>query len=264
MKLEYFIDNMLKSFSVIYDKLDAGEFYNNVTELLLTMSPVSKTGDRSEEMLELTRVTLSDKLRSLGIDQLLIDELVTVASRVNYGQLPETMHAFVGAVGLAGMDGELWSVEGGNRQVVRCLNFKTRAGGFRGNATEIRRGEGSEFVVKIDFVGSEPREKTFDVVVIAAPLTSDQKRHIKLPDDVDQTFPGEYHKTVATIIKGNPIPQQFGFKVGSNHYQEIFSYKIFTSKNIKGGRTVYNDKLLSFSGFRHHFTLQAESCGLRS
>ena len=45
MKLEYFIDNMLKSFSVIYDKLDAGEFYNNVTELLLTMSPVSKTGD---------------------------------------------------------------------------------------------------------------------------------------------------------------------------------------------------------------------------
>ena len=72
-----------------------------------------------------------EKLLSIGVDALLIDELVTVATRVNYGnaflsssmnltldmsgQMPNTLHAFVGSVGLAGMDGSLWAVEGGNK-----------------------------------------------------------------------------------------------------------------------------------------------------
>ena len=67
------------------------------------------------------------------MDALLVDELVTVATRVNYGnkyqygtlsvkiipntsgQMPDSLHAFVGSVGLAGMDGSLWAVEGGNK-----------------------------------------------------------------------------------------------------------------------------------------------------
>ena len=31
------------------------------------------------------------------------------------GQMPDSLHAFVGSVGLAGMDGSLWAVEGGNK-----------------------------------------------------------------------------------------------------------------------------------------------------
>ena len=32
--------------------------------------------------------------------------------------MPGSLHAFVGSVGLAGMDGSLWAVEGGNKYVI--------------------------------------------------------------------------------------------------------------------------------------------------
>ena len=35
--------------------------------------------------------------------------------------MPRDIHAFVGSVGLAGMHGDLWSVEGGNYQVAEKL-----------------------------------------------------------------------------------------------------------------------------------------------
>ena len=104
LKLEYFVDNMLKSFTGIYSKLDnSDKYYKTVEEILKDISPVSKTGEVSTEMKDLTSVTLKDKLVNLGVGDLLIDEMVTVATRVNYGQMPNSLHAFVGAVGLAGI-----------------------------------------------------------------------------------------------------------------------------------------------------------------
>ena len=103
LKLDFFIDNMLKSFTGIYSKLNSEKFYMTVEDILKDMSPVSKTGEVSTEMTDLTGVTLKDKLESLGVGDLLIDEMVTVATRVNYGQMPHSIHAFVGAVGLAGI-----------------------------------------------------------------------------------------------------------------------------------------------------------------
>ena len=38
-------------------------------------------------MQAVTAVTLREKLLSVGVDALLVDELVTVATRVNYGQM---------------------------------------------------------------------------------------------------------------------------------------------------------------------------------
>ena len=116
LKLEYFVDNLLKSFTGIYEKLARPDtFYRTVADMLRDMSPVSRAGEPSSEMLQLTAVTLREKLLSLGVGELLVEEMVTVAARVNYGQMPATIHAFVGAVGLAGMDGALWAVEGGNK-----------------------------------------------------------------------------------------------------------------------------------------------------
>ena len=42
-------------------------------------------------MQAVTAVTLREKLLSVGVDALLVDELVTVATRVNYGQMMMTM-----------------------------------------------------------------------------------------------------------------------------------------------------------------------------
>ena len=212
LKLEYFVDNLLKSFSSIYDELDKPDtHFKTVEEMLQLMSPVSRKGDSSDEMMDLTKVTLAEKLLSLGLDPLLVEELVTVATRVNYGQMPDSLHAFVGSVGLAGTGGSLWAVEGGNKMVASCNMRNAMATGYRGTATGISRNE-EGFTVKIEFEGAAPVTRDYDAVIVAAPLTSDLGA-IKLPDDVDQDFPGHYHKTVATVVQGELIPSAVGFTV---------------------------------------------------
>ena len=230
MKLEYFVDNLLKSFSNIYDELDKPDtYFETVEEMLKAMSPVSRTGDSSDEMMELTKVTLAEKLLSLGVDPLLVDELVTVATRVNYGQMPDSLHAFVGSVGLAGTGGSLWALEGGNKKVASCNMRNARASGYRGTATQIsRKKEG--FSVRIEFEAAAPVTKDYDAVIIAAPLTSDLGA-IKLPADVEQNFPGHYHKTVATVVQGELIPSAVGFKVRNiKRESDKFSLILFFSR----------------------------------
>ena len=70
--------------------------------MLRDMGPVTRDNEASEEMVALTKITLRcdkvhcslclcdqevfrEKLLSIGVDALLVDELVTVATRVNYG-----------------------------------------------------------------------------------------------------------------------------------------------------------------------------------
>ena len=75
-KLDNFVQNLLKNFKSIYSKLDKGHSYETVEDLLISMGPVSKSSENSEEMVNLTRVSLNDKLVSLGINDRLIEELV--------------------------------------------------------------------------------------------------------------------------------------------------------------------------------------------
>lgn len=216
LKLEYFVDNLLKSFTGIYEKLESGsKVYTTVTEMLRDMGPLTRTKETSEEMVELTKITLREKLISIGVDALLVDELVTVASRVNYGQMPGSLHAFVGSVGLAGMDGSLWAVEGGNKMVTLCASRLAAAKMYRGAVTEITR-TGPAFSVRMEHEGSPDTVETYDIVVIAAPLTSDTGANISLPEGLVAEFPGQYHTTVATIVQGELVPTAIGFKDGAS------------------------------------------------
>ena len=210
LKLDHFISNLLTSFATIYEKLDSGRGFRTVEELLQEMSPVSKSGEISSEMLDLTKVTLRDKLLDLGVSDIMVDEIVTVASRVNYGQMPADMHAFVGSVGLAGMDGSLWAVEGGNKEVVKCASMMSGGRGHRARVTEVGK-TGEKFQLSYSYDESQPdKREEYDVVVVATPLTADVSQ-IKLPGEL--TFPGHYHTTVATIVQGQLNPEAAGFKV---------------------------------------------------
>ena len=74
-------------------------------------------------MLDSASISLKEKLEEIEISDILINELVRVATRVNYGQMPGEMDAFVGTISLAGAVDGLWSVEGGNyRSVLKKLN----------------------------------------------------------------------------------------------------------------------------------------------
>lgn len=82
LKLDKFVENLLNNFKDIYPKLDSGATYDTVEDVLMAMSPVSKNGEKSGEMLELTKASLWRQLTArVGLDPLLTGELVTVATR---------------------------------------------------------------------------------------------------------------------------------------------------------------------------------------
>ena len=210
LKLETFFSNVLTSFLTIYGKLESGVGYSSVAELLGTMETVSGDSD----MLDLTKMSLRNKLDTLDIDNLVVEELVTVATKFNYGQLPDTVHAFVGAVGLIGFDKQLWAVEGGNYRVAQCALEMSKAKVVRGEVKEVTNSDGS-FVVKYSTEqSSDILTEQFDLVIIAAPLTSDKTSLSVLPSS--QVFPGSYHTTVATIVQGELIPEGVGYSDNSS------------------------------------------------
>ncbi|CAI5994119.1 unnamed protein product [Closterium sp. NIES-64] len=98
-----FVGDMLARWMRLYDeRREGGEAFETPEELL-----------RSLGLLELTRVTLSDALLEKGLPAVLVTELVTMITRVQYGQ-NATISGLPGAVGLCGTGSELWKVRGGN------------------------------------------------------------------------------------------------------------------------------------------------------
>merc|ERR1719347_1983640 len=189
LKLNRFVSNLLTSFASIYPRLEAGEAFPGVRQLLEGMG-----GD----MEELTRVTIAHRLEEVGVGRELVGELGTVASRVNYGQFPSTLHGFVGAVGLAGVDGNLWAVEGGNFRVAQCALEKSGASFEKGRVEAINlKPEGG---LLGSCAESDCPEAEFDVVVVAAPQTRDKTKIAGLNNN---KFPGRYHRCVATVVHGD-------------------------------------------------------------
>lgn len=210
LKLETFFSNVLASFLTIYDKLESGAGFSSVGELLEAMDPVSGQDD----VLDLTKISLKDKLATLDLDSNLVKELVTVATKFNYGQLPDSVHAFVGAVGLIGFDKKLWAVEGGNYRVAQCALELSRAKVVKGEVTEVLTDSEGSFNVKYSSdISSDGLTEKFDLVIIAAPLTSDKASLSVLPSS--QVFPGSYHTTIATIVRGELISEGIGYNNNS-------------------------------------------------
>ncbi|GJP29511.1 hypothetical protein CLOM_g16928 [Closterium sp. NIES-68] len=103
-----FVGDMLQRWMRLYEEdKEGGGAFERPEDLL-----------RSLGLLELTRVTLTDALLDRGLPAVLINELVTMITRVQYGQ-NATMSGLPGAVGLCGTGSELWKVRGGNWQLAQ-------------------------------------------------------------------------------------------------------------------------------------------------
>jgi len=206
MKLDYFVGNLLDNFGSIYGKLNAGHGYESVASLLDAMSPVSKFGDNSHEMLALTKMTTEKKLQQLAISEELIHEIGMVASKVNYGQFPDTLHGFVGSVSLAGIQGGLWNVEGGNYRIPQCLLDKSGAKLKQASAKLIVNTDNGFNVTFQPVEGGEDIIENFDMVVVATPLTADKTNLKVVIDQSELSFPGSFQRTLAYIVHGELDP----------------------------------------------------------
>ena len=73
-----------------------------VPKLLAEMTPPNRKGTRelgSHHLIKDTNISSYDQILQQGMTERLLDELSMTAVRVNYGQTPREVHAFVGTVG---------------------------------------------------------------------------------------------------------------------------------------------------------------------
>lgn len=105
---------------------------------------------------------------------------------------------FTGSVSLAGMQPGLWSVDGGNKIIVKKLVNDSRAVKISKDVTEVALLSDETFLVRtVDTV------KHYDIVIVATPLTSDAKSPIKFTGfPKEMKLSGKYHHTIVTIVHG--------------------------------------------------------------
>ncbi|PWA44314.1 Prenylcysteine lyase [Artemisia annua] len=109
LKMNTFVEVTVDSFLKYYESTETRPIFSNVEDML-----------KWAGLYDLTTKTLEDELVGLNFSPLLIQELITVITRINYGQ-SVSMSGLAGAVSLAGSGGDLWAVEGGNWQMAAGL-----------------------------------------------------------------------------------------------------------------------------------------------
>ena len=184
IKLERFYQSILADFLKIYKSLKEGKGFKTMEEVLNEMNP---------NFDELTQTPLANHLsEEVGLPDPLIEDIVSAATKFNYGQLPSEMPAFVGAVALIGFDKQLWAVEGGNVRVAECALRLSGAKLERRRVGEITKEEDGRYRI-------DSSDELYDVIIIATPLTADTSD--LWVDGERMVVPGSYHRTVATLVQ---------------------------------------------------------------
>ncbi|KAJ0783775.1 putative oxidoreductase [Helianthus annuus] len=235
LKMNNFVEVTVDNFLRYYESKESRPVFSNVEDML-----------KWADLYNLTTHTLEEELVGLNFSPLLIQELITVITRINYGQSVR-ISGLAGAVSLAGSGGNLWAVEGGNWQMAAglinrsdvTLHLKeeiasiTNVGGFY----ELNSTNGNSY--------------TCQVTVVATPL-----------DELTTQFTPEIHiperklqHTHATFVRGVLNPAYFGLNSVSDipelvgtiespelpftcisvlkeHSADDFTYKLFSRQSL--------------------------------
>lgn len=234
-RMNNFVDNTVNNFLKYYEDFESRPVFETVEEML-----------KWSGLYNLTRRTLQEELLGVRMSPRLIEELVTVITRINYGQ-SVSISGFAGAVSLAGSDSCVWSVEGGNRQMATGL--------ISNSDVKLHLNEEVESVSFIDqkYQLNTTKGKSYQcgITVVATPLDE-----VKI-----QFLPGisiperKLQHTYTTFVRGllNPayfglgpvseVPQLVGtvetpdvpfssISVLKQHKENDMSYKVFSRKPL--------------------------------
>jgi prenylcysteine oxidase/farnesylcysteine lyase len=163
LDVQRLVDSAVSRFTGIYDE----PVWNSTATLFERLRLVNET-----------QSTLASLLQWSRVPQHYIDELASVAVRVNYGQSERRISAFAGLITLVAMSSECFQLDGGNVQLVeamlRAANATVR---LRTPARSIEREQSIWQRVRSAVLGGGERDarfrvngEPFDYVVIATPL----------------------------------------------------------------------------------------------
>ncbi|CAM6110910.1 unnamed protein product [Calypogeia fissa] len=156
---------------------------------------------KAVDLYEKTQITFEEDLISRGFSSRLINELITLIVRVNYGQ-NVSMHSLVGAVSLAGSGDELWQVKEGNWKVPQGLiKYTNSTLHLKEEIVSVTCNEG---VYEVGLQSNQTDK--CDAVVIATPL---DEVEISFSPEVD--IPGRsLQHTYTTFVRGLINAKYFG------------------------------------------------------
>lgn len=224
IRMDMRVRSTLKKFVSIYDMQAKGQAFITVSDMLKAMG--------GEELFELTQMSTKDyMLCKLGWPEKLVDELVTGALRMNYGQGVE-VNAFTGFVALAGMeDGSLWSVLRGNKLLVEKALQSSGVVLHEENVSTVTRVQRNGKVSYIIHAGDDADRKAgtcsneFDVVIIASLLSGSGIQFENFPTAIyTDAVSVPFQRTTAEFIKGTINPAFFGLTdLGSDFPQIILT-----------------------------------------
>ncbi|KAJ4844369.1 hypothetical protein Tsubulata_029733 [Turnera subulata] len=192
LKMESFVEATVNKFLKYYESLETRPVFETVEEML-----------QWSGLYNLTTLTLEEELTAAGLCPLLIQELVTVITRINYGQ-SVSISGLAGAVSLAGSGGGLWSIEGGNYQMASGLI----------NISDVELHLHEE-IASISYLGeyyelNSTKGDTYacQVTVIASPL---DELNVQFTPPISVP-PRKLQHTHATFVRGLLNPVYFGLK----------------------------------------------------
>ncbi|XVF16929.1 hypothetical protein REPUB_Repub10bG0073200 [Reevesia pubescens] len=192
LKMNNFVETTVDSFLKYYQSPETRPVFETVDEML-----------KWPGLYNLTTRTLQDELIDIKLSPLLLEELVTVITRINYGQ-SVYISGLAGAVSLAGSGGGLWAIEGGNWQMAAGLintsdvslhlNEEIESISYIGDYYELNSTKGNSY--------------SCEVTVIATPLDEVNiqfKPSIFIPER-------KLQHTHATFVRGLLNPAYFGLR----------------------------------------------------
>jgi len=220
LNLDPWIEGLLKWYDGIYPAQTEKTAFSSVHEMFHSLSAIFD---------DMVASSSGSYLSQLGFGNKFNHELARIAMRTNYGRDLE-IHAFVGAISLAGTQAGAWSVEGGNYQVAEAALKESRARLVRNEVTGVTESKASSehrFVVSSVDSSGESVDEAFDAVVLAVPCTragcSGILFEVKGMKEKMDNFPKSYHRTVANFVKGELDPEFFGLSSHDDIPDSLYS-----------------------------------------
>ncbi|XP_002158745.2 prenylcysteine oxidase 1 isoform X2 [Hydra vulgaris] len=223
-KMNLVVNETLKQFDNIYSLQDYQKAYRTVEELLVDIG--------GEKILQYTKETLANVMLKEGVSKKLIDELITAAIRVNYGQ-NTNINAFAGLVALAGIQGDsLFSIKGGNYQICKnLLSISYVNLMLDQEISSIQKcydNSTKKVYYNLEFNNDERSKVNYDCVIIAAPLEA-PKCILKCNNCLNwPSTQGSFKQIFATFVQGCLKYDTFNCKSEN----EVPSF-ILTTENLK-------------------------------
>ncbi|XP_073058029.1 farnesylcysteine lyase-like [Primulina eburnea] len=191
-RMSNFVEAIINKFLRYYEDFESRPIFESVETML-----------KWAGLYDLTTRTLGKELVEVGLSPSLVQELVTVITRINYGQ-SANISGLAGAVSLAGSGGGLWSVKGGNWQMAAglidrsdvqlLLNEEIESISHLGDFYELNSTVGNSY--------------SCQVTVVATPL---DELNIRFSPGISIP-PRKLQHTYATFVRGVLNPAYFGLK----------------------------------------------------